>query len=77
MFALDGEPPDRRERAAYLELLAEAVRRGVPLRGVLLYGVARPSLQPEAPRLGRLPEAWLQALAREVETLGLPIVVTP
>jgi wyosine [tRNA(Phe)-imidazoG37] synthetase (radical SAM superfamily) len=77
MFTLDGEPPDARERTAYLELLAEAVRRGVRLQGVLLYGVARPSLQPEAPRLGRLPEAWLQALAREIEGLGLPVVVTP
>jgi hypothetical protein len=77
VFSLDGAPPDARERAAYLGLLAEALRRGVPLRGVLLYGVARASHQPEAPRIGPLPEGWLEALADEVRALGLPVVATP
>lgn len=71
VFALDGEPPAETEVCAYLELLTRARSEGVPLRGVLLYGLARPSLQPEAARLSRLPEDWLQALARRIEALGL------
>lgn len=71
VFALDGEPPAETEVRAYLDLLARARTEGVPLRGVLLYGLARPSLQPEAPRLSRLPEEWLDALARRIEALGL------
>ena len=77
MFALDGEPPAAAEVDAWLALLARAVAETVPLRGVLLYGLARPSLQAEADRLSPLPEAWLQALARRVEALGLAVKVTP
>jgi wyosine [tRNA(Phe)-imidazoG37] synthetase (radical SAM superfamily) len=77
VFALDGRPPDARERGAYLEILTEARRRRVPLRGVLLYGAARASHQPEAHRIGPLPAGWLEALAREVEALGLVVVATP
>ncbi len=71
VFALDGEPPAETEICAYLELLARAVAEEVPLRGVLLYGLARTSLQPEAARLSRLPEDWLQTLRRRIEALGL------
>jgi hypothetical protein len=77
LFALDGEPPSDAEVDAWLALLARAVAEKVPLRGVLLYGLARPSLQAEAERLSALPEAWLQALARRVEALGLQVRVTP
>jgi hypothetical protein len=77
MFALDGKPPGEGERGAYLGLLREALRRGIALRGVLLYGVARPSHQPEASRIGPLPAGWLESLARDVEGLGLPVVLTP
>jgi len=53
------------------------VNEAVPLRGLLLYGLARPSQQAEAGRLSALPEAWLQALARRVEQLGLQVRVSP
>jgi hypothetical protein len=53
------------------------VADGVPLLGVLLYGLARPSHQPEAPRLARLPEEWLEALAAQVRALGLECRVFP
>ena len=36
----------------------------------MIYGLARPSMQVEAARLGRLPEAWMQALATQVKALG-------
>ncbi len=73
VFALDGQPPEASEVKAYLELLARARAEAVPLKGVLLYGLARPSMQPEAPRLSRLAEAWLQELARRIEAIGLPV----
>lgn len=75
VFALDGAPPPQAEVRAYLDFLAKAQAEAVPLRGVLLYGLARPSLQPEAPRLSRLPEDWLQSLGRRIEALGLTVRV--
>jgi wyosine [tRNA(Phe)-imidazoG37] synthetase (radical SAM superfamily) len=74
VFEWDGAPPAEAEVAAYLEFLA-SVRDAVA--GVLLYGLARPSLQPEAGRLGRLPEAWLDGLALKIEKLGLTVRVSP
>lgn len=77
VFGLDGAAPEAHEVQAYLDLLARAMAEGVPLQGVLLYGLARPSLQPEAARLTRLPEAWLTALAARIEALGLAVRVHP
>jgi wyosine [tRNA(Phe)-imidazoG37] synthetase (radical SAM superfamily) len=70
LFTFDGLPPDAAEIAAYLDLLKQLHTDGVPLRGVLLYGLARPPLQPEAARLGRLPEAWLTGLGQRIGDLG-------
>lgn len=47
------------------------------LMGVHLYGLARPSMQTEARRLGRLPASWLEALALRVRQLGLLVHVSP
>jgi hypothetical protein len=77
MFAIDGAPPDEAEQSAYLDFLRERVIEGVPLRGVLLYGLARQSFQPEAGRLGVLPFAWLDSFAERIRTLGLEVRVTP
>jgi hypothetical protein len=76
MFALDGNAPDAAEIDAWLTLLARAKADNLPLRGVLLYGLARPSQQAEALRLGRLPEEWMQALAVRVEALGWAVRVS-
>lgn len=75
-FAIDGHPPPEHEVDAYVQTLENMVSEGVPLRGVLLYGLARPSHQPEAPRLERLDEAWLTALARRLEAVGLTTQVS-
>jgi wyosine [tRNA(Phe)-imidazoG37] synthetase (radical SAM superfamily) len=76
MFALDGFPPDEAEVRSYLQLLANAKQEGADLAGVLLYGIARPSTQPEASRLTNAPEAWMRALADRIEALGLPVKLT-
>ncbi|MGH8728119.1 MAG: radical SAM protein [Burkholderiales bacterium] len=77
MFVIDGEPPDSDERKAYLDLLRESVVEGIPLRGVLLYGIARVSHQPEAVRLSALSPEWLNQLGSEIEAIGLPAKVSP
>ena len=66
VFARDGAPPTDLEQAAYVELLRSEVERGTPLQGVLLYGLARPSLQPGAERLARLDVAWIDAFADRI-----------
>ena len=46
-------------------------------QGVLLYSLARPSLQAEAPRLSALSAEQLQAFADRISKLGLPVKVSP
>jgi len=77
MFMIDGRKPEAAEQKAYLDFLAAAVAAGIPFQGVLLYSLARPSLQPEAPRLAALPAAWLESLARRIRALGIEVAVTP
>ena len=77
VFAYDGKPPAEAEQQAYLQALAQLVKDGVPLRGVLLYGLARPSLQPQAAHLSALSTAWLEDYAERVRALGLNVKVTP
>lgn len=73
MFALDGELPSATEVNAYLDFLREQLAKGVRLEGVLLYGLARPSLQAEAPRLTAAPLEWMQQLLVQIEALGLKV----
>ena len=75
MFARRGEPPAAAEVDAYVRVLEGLVRDGVPLRGVLLYGLARPSLQPESEELSALPAAWLDDLGRRIGAF-LPVAVS-
>lgn len=77
MFALDGQAPPETEIRAYLNLLARARAEGIGLRGVLLYGLARTPMQPEAPRLSPLDREWLQVLAERIQALGLTVKLTP
>lgn len=74
LFALDGQLPSDVEIAALAELLA---RCRAAIRGVHLYGLARPSAQPEAPRLSRAPEPWLQEVAAHLKEKGLTVMVSP
>lgn len=76
-FALDGEPPSNQDEDDYLEFLAALLRDGHKLQGVLLYSLARPSLQAEAPRLSALSAGQLQAFADRIGKLGLPVKVSP
>jgi len=76
VFGWDGPSLDADEQERYLERVRELVRSRVPLRGVLLYGLARPSHQPEARELAALPREWLEAFAARIEAAGLPVRVS-
>jgi wyosine [tRNA(Phe)-imidazoG37] synthetase (radical SAM superfamily) len=71
LFALDGQAPTLEERAAYLHFLKVAQNQRLALRGVLLYGLARPSMQAEAARISALPAEWMEAFAAEIRRMGL------
>jgi len=73
MFAWDGNPPSDMEVTAYLDFVAGIVRDGVPVKGVLLYGLARPSMQEEAGHLSALDESWMRTFADKIEQRGLPV----
>jgi len=75
MFKLDGEGPVAAEIAAYLALLGKVGAQ--KLQGVLLYSLARPSLQAEASRLSPLPQAELEAIAARIAALGLAVRISP
>jgi wyosine [tRNA(Phe)-imidazoG37] synthetase (radical SAM superfamily) len=77
MFALDGQPPNESERGEYLALLKRFIAEEIPIKGVLLYGLARMPQQPEAPRLSPVPEEWLYRFGREIEALGLTVKISP
>lgn len=76
VFALDGVAPSELEQAAYLNLMQRIRAERIPVQGVLLYGLARQSMQPQAPRLSALPPAWLEAFAQRIRDAGLPVQVS-
>ena len=75
-FAVDGVPPSRQDEADYLAFLAELLRDGHHPQGVLLYGLARPSMQAEAPRLSALPKEKLEQFADKIRALGVTVKVS-
>lgn len=74
LFAMDGEPPHENDIQAYLALISQVQH---VVRGVHLYGLARPSYQAEAPRLSRLSSEWLEAVAQRIRALGFIVYVSP
>ena len=76
VFARDGTPPDEAEQAAYLAAVARIKQHNIPVQGVLLYGLARPSLQPQASHLSALPAEWLETFAERIRAAGLPVKVS-
>ena len=74
MVAIDGIAPTDAEVASYITLLTEV--KDV-IQGVHLYGLARPSMQAEAPRLSRLSPEWLESVAEKIRAIGLNAYVSP
>jgi len=70
-FMLDGEPPSKQDEDDYLNFLATLLHDNIKPEGVLLYSLARPTLQPEAPKLAALSEQQLEAFAVRIRALGV------
>jgi wyosine [tRNA(Phe)-imidazoG37] synthetase (radical SAM superfamily) len=76
-FMLDSEPPGKQDEDDYLNFLATLLRDNIKPEGVLLYSLARPTLQPEAPQLAAMSEEQLEAFAVRIRALGLETNVAP
>lgn len=75
VFDFDGSPPSEHEQNSYLKFLRD-VALNAKVRGVLLYGVARKSYQPEAPRISRLDLSWLESFSKKILDLGLAVKIS-
>jgi len=72
----DNQGLSGQEKNAYLDLLKNIKAKGLLLKGVLLYTIARPSCQPESGRLRKLPVEELNAFADEIRLLGFDVSVS-
>lgn len=75
MVRWDDEAPSEAMMGAYLAALELAGPSA--LRGAHLYGLARPSLQPEAGHLQRMSGEELEQIALRIKEKGLTVVVSP
>lgn len=73
IFMIDGKSPNEKDIDAYVELINKAKKN---IKGVHLYGLARPSLQPRAKDLGRISEEELQSIAKKLLDLNIPTTVS-
>jgi len=60
----------------YLTWLHQAIKQGIQPRGVLLYGLARPSMQIGGHLLQSADEIWMHGFAEKIESLGLSVTVS-
>ncbi|MFA5826539.1 MAG: radical SAM protein [Gallionellaceae bacterium] len=74
-FALDGNAPDKQDEDDYLQFLDTLLQQNIKPQGVLLYGIARTSMQPEATRLSALPLEQIEGFARRIRELGVAVRV--
>lgn len=72
-FGIHGAAPSDAEAQAYIELIA---RHRSSISGVSLYGIARPSMQPDGRHLSRLPAQELEALALRLAEIGVTATVS-
>ena len=70
-FMWDGEPPSKEDEDGYLDFLVGLLRDNIRPMGVLLYSLARPSLQSEAVHLSTLSVPQLEMFAARIRALGV------
>jgi wyosine [tRNA(Phe)-imidazoG37] synthetase (radical SAM superfamily) len=75
LFDFQGRGLPESEKTAYLDLLRR-IKNVADFPGVMLYALARPSYQPEASSLSKLPEHELQTFAADIEALGFKVQVS-
>lgn len=72
-LAWDGKAPDTTDEAAYLAFVS---RNAHQIQGVHLYGLARTSLQPEAPHLTALNAEIMNAWAERIRATGVKVQIS-
>ena len=77
VFQINGMAPPVAESEAYLSFLESFLNEGEKLKGVLLYGLARPSMQPEAPRLTKVDQVWMETFSARIQALGVEVRLNP
>ena len=75
LFDYDKQGFSAHERQAFLDLLSAIKKTGCVLQKIMLYTIARPSLQPEAARLAPLPAEILNDFADDIRLLGFEVSV--
>jgi len=73
VFTIDGKNPSEKDIDAYVELMNEIKS---DIEGVHIYGLARPSLQPQAKRLERISEEVLESIAKKLRYLQIETTVS-
>ncbi len=76
LFGRGGQLPQADELAAYLAHLRALRARRVAVRGVLLYTLARRSLQPGGEALTPLGAEWLETFAARIAATGFEVKVS-
>ncbi len=63
------------EQEAYLAMLKKVIQQ-TTLQGVMLYSLARPSLQPESSKISRVTTEQINDFANRIRALGLVVNVS-
>lgn len=72
IFTINGKGLDDSNINSYVDLINEARTK---IKGVHLYGLARPSLQPQAKHLGRINIEVLESISKKLTALNIPTTV--
>jgi hypothetical protein len=72
-FALDNKAPGAQDEDDYVDFLKGLLRGGIKPQGVLLYGLARPSMQKEGSRLSALSSGQMESFAARIRMLGVEV----
>jgi wyosine [tRNA(Phe)-imidazoG37] synthetase (radical SAM superfamily) len=73
IFSIDGKNPSEKDIDAYVQLMSEIKS---DIQGVHIYGLARPSLQPQAKRLRRISKEVLEGIAKKLRYLQIETTVS-
>jgi hypothetical protein len=72
-FALDNKAPLAQDEDDYVDFLKGLLRGGINPQGVLLYGLARASMQKEGSRLLALSGEQMESFAARIRMLGVDV----
>ncbi|MDX8387050.1 MAG: radical SAM protein [Ghiorsea sp.] len=73
---LKEQSEDAEYMGSYLRWLKSTLARGIKIEGVLLYSLARPSMQENGDLLEQAEHDWMQDFAQKIESLGLVVKVS-